>query len=118
MYFNDIDPPFSTGAKKDSHRNKDNFHLAASAKLFPAARAYLVISAETRDDVSGLGDEQKVIHALQGLAHTVAAAVAALGLARVVRGLSRATFDLRTETSATSKRPYPVPRRRNDLTVL
>jgi len=45
----------------------------------------------------GLGDEQKVIHALQGLADTVAAAVAALGLARVVRRLSRAAFHLRME---------------------
>lgn len=44
--------------------------------------------------MSGLGDEQEVVHALQGLADAVAAAVAALGLARVVRRLLRATLHL------------------------
>jgi len=54
--------------------------------------------------VPGLGDEQKVIHALQGLADTVAAAVAALGLARVVRGLLRAAFHLQRETFMRKRR--------------
>lgn len=53
--------------------------------------------------MSGLGDEQEVVHALQGLADTVATAVAALGLARVVRRLLRATLHLQTEASPFQK---------------
>lgn len=53
--------------------------------------------------MSGLGDEQEVVHALQGLADAVAAAVAALGLARVVRRLLRATLHLQTEASPFQK---------------
>jgi len=49
--------------------------------------------------VSGLGDEQEVVHVLQGLADTVAATVAALGLARVVWSLLRATLHLQTDHS-------------------
>lgn len=62
-------------------------------------RAYLVISAETCDNVSGLGDKQKVVHVFHGLADTVAAAVTALGLARIVWSLFRATFYLWTDAS-------------------
>lgn len=49
--------------------------------------------------MSGLGDEQKVVHALHGLADAVAAAVTALGLARVVWSLFRATFHLQADAS-------------------
>jgi len=53
--------------------------------------------------VSGLGDEQEVVHALQRFADAVAAAVTALGLARVVWHLLRATLHLQTEASAFQK---------------
>lgn len=53
--------------------------------------------------MSGLRDEQEVVHALQGLADAVAAAVAALGFARVIRRLLRATLHLQTEASAFQK---------------
>lgn len=76
---------------------------AHGIKFFRSSRAHLVIPAETGDNVSGLGDEQEVVHALQGLADAVAAAVAAFGLARVVRCLLRATLHLQTEASAFQK---------------
>ena len=72
-------------------------------KFFRSSRAYLIIPTETGDNVSGLGDEQEVVHALQRLADAVAAAVAALGLARVVWRLLRATLHLQTEASAFQK---------------
>lgn len=63
-------------------------------KVFRRLRAHLVISAETRDNVPGLGDKQKVVHVLHRFADAVAAAVTALGLARIVWNLFRATFYL------------------------
>lgn len=58
-------------------------------------RIYLIIPAEASDDVTGLGDEQKVVHVLQGLvADAVTPAVPALRLARVVRTLLRAALHL------------------------
>lgn len=64
-------------------------------KVFPPfTRAHLIISAETCDNVSGLGDKQKVVHVLHGLADAVAAAVTAFGLTWIVWSLFRATFYL------------------------
>lgn len=76
--------------------------------------AHLVISAETRDNVSGLRDKQKVVHALHGLADAVAAAVTALGLARVVWSLFRTTFYLQTGAQqwCKFKGAFKNPRRR------
>lgn len=65
-------------------------------KVYRKSSVYLIISTEASDDVTGFRDKQKVVHALQGhVADAVTATVSALGLARVVRTLLRAAFDLR-----------------------
>lgn len=60
-----------------------------------AACVYLVISAKTRDNVTSLRYKQKVVHVLEGLADAVAAAVAALGFAWIIRDLSCTALYLR-----------------------
>lgn len=69
--------------------------------FFPSHSFYLIISAETGDNVAGLGDEQKVVHTLQGLTDAMTTAIAALGLTRIVWGLSRAAFHLRVKSHET-----------------
>ena len=65
-------------------------------KVYRKSSVYLIISTEASDDVTGLRDKQKVVHALQGhVADAVTATVSALGLARVVRTLLRTAFNLR-----------------------
>lgn len=64
---------------------------------------YLIISTKAGDDVTVLGDEQKVVHVLQGLvANAVTAAVSTFSFARVVRALFGAALHLRLNQHTTA----------------